>query len=188
MMHPDDSPDWDRLHSRIHEHLTRLFNVEDIGGIRLFGALQHVAHLSRLLDSRRGEDQELSGPRWMLLLRLLVEELLGESDGLTPTMLSQTQRVSKNTISALLRGLEGQGLIERHTDSVDLRTFRIHLTDVGRDYVRSTAPGRIAGLNALLSGLDSQEQEQLITLLEKLRRSLVDRDPQPIVPQFTRPH
>ena len=179
-MHPDHSPEWDRLHGRIHDHLAQLFNVEDTRGIRLFGTLQHVAHLSRLLDSQLGEDLELSGPRWMLLLRLLVEELLGESDGLTPTMLSRTQRVSKNTISALLRGLEGQGLIERHTDSVDLRTFRIHLTDAGRDYVRSTAPGRMAGLNALLSGLDSQDQEQLMALLEKLRGSLLEHDPQPM--------
>ncbi|MCU0521008.1 MAG: MarR family transcriptional regulator [Anaerolineae bacterium] len=191
-MHPipdsDPPPDWARAHARIHERLSEIFQIDDTRGLRLFGALQHVAHLSRSLDSQLGEDLELSGPRWMLLLRLLIVESLGETDGLTPTVLSQTQRVSKNTISALLRGLEAQGLIERRTDPADLRAFRIHLTDAGRDYVRSTAPGRIASLNALLAGLDLQEQDHLVELLEKLRRSLMERVSSPVPPQAAGSH
>jgi DNA-binding MarR family transcriptional regulator len=98
---------------------------------------------------------------------------MGNGTGLTPTALSQTQRVSKNTISSLLRGLEAQGFIRRTLDADDLRTFRIQLTPAGRAYLRSTAPGRMEELNRFLSGLSLEEKGQLTALLEKLQRTLL---------------
>ena len=140
-MDPYAGPDRDHVHTHIHDQLKTLFNIEDSSGMELFIMLQRVAHLSRLLDAQSGDDLELSGPRWRLLLRLLIEEEQGNSAGLTPTVLSQSQRVGKNTISALLRGLEAQGLIQRTLDSADLRTFRIQLTQAGRDYLRGSGAG-----------------------------------------------
>ena len=174
-MDPGAGPDRDQVHIHIHDHLKTLFNIEDSSGIELFVMLQRVAHLSRLFDVEHGDDMGLSGPRWRLLLRLRIEEELGNSAGLNPTVLSRSQHVSKNTISALLRGLEAQGLIQRAVDAADLRAFRIQLTQAGRDYLRNTTPRRLEGLNQLLSGLAPQEQEQLTVLLEKLQRSLWDQ-------------
>jgi DNA-binding MarR family transcriptional regulator len=174
-VHPYASSERDSVRNYVHDHVKALFNIEDSSGIELFVMLQRVAHLSRLLDDQLSGEMGLSGPRWRLLLRLRIEEELGNHAGLTPTALSRSQRVSKNTISALLRGLEMQGLIQRALDSVDLRAFRIQLTQAGRDYLHDTTPRRLEGLNRLLSGLDSQEQEQLTVLLEKLHRSLLDR-------------
>lgn len=176
-MHSSDDPEWDQLSSHIREHVRALFGIEDSSGMELFFLLQNVAHLSRMLDSRLGYDKELSGPRWRLLLRLLIEERRGDSTGCTPTDLSQSQRVGKNTISALLRGLEAQGLIGRSLDPSDLRTFRIQLTQSGRDYLRGAAPARVENLNLLFSGLDSEEQARLTVLLERLRRSLLQYRP-----------
>ncbi len=171
-MHPHAGHNLDQLRIHIHDHLKTIFNIEDSSSIELFVMLQRVAHLSRLLDDQPSGDLGLSGSRWRLLLRLLIEEELGNGAGLTPTVLSHSQRVSKNTISALLRGLEAQGLIQRALDSADLRAFRIQLTQAGRDYLHNTTPRRLEGLNRLLSGLDPQEREQLTMLLEKLQRSL----------------
>ena len=151
--------------------------------------LQRAAHLSMLLDTQLDDDRELSAPRWRLLLRLLIEEALGNSAGISPTVLSRSQRVSKNTISALLRGLEAQGLIQRTLDAADRRAFRIQLTQDGRDYLHSTAPRRIEGLNRLPSALTPQEREQLTLLLEKLQRSLAEQchhpqeDPDTTIPR-----
>ncbi len=174
-MNPRAGSEWDQVRSRIHDQIKTLFNIEDSSGIELFIMLQRVARLSRLFDAQPSDDMGLSGPRWGLLLRLLIEENLGDSAGLSPTVLSRSQRVSKNTISALLRGLEAQGLIQRALDSTDLRTFRIQLTPAGRDYLHSTTPRRLEGLNRLLSGLDPEEREQLTVLLEKLQRSLAEQ-------------
>jgi DNA-binding MarR family transcriptional regulator len=172
-MHSSANPEWNQIRSHIREHVRALFGIEDSSGMELFFLLQSVAHLSRRFDARLGDERELSGPRWRLLLRLLIEERRGDSAGLTPTDLSQSQRVGKNTISALLRGLEAQGFIQRSLDSADLRTFRIQLTQGGRDYLRAAAPVRMDTLNRLLAALDLQEQAQLTELLEKLQRSLV---------------
>lgn len=174
-MHPHAGPGWDQVRIHIHDQLKTLFNIEDTSGIELFVMLQRTAHLSMLLDTQLADDRGLSAPRWRLLLRLLIEEELGNSAGITPTVLSRSQRVSKNTISALLRGLEAQGLIQRTLDSTDLRAFRIQLTQAGHDYLFSTAPRRIEGFNRLLSGLDPQEREQLAVLLEKLQHSLAEQ-------------
>ena len=174
-MHLHAGPSQDQVRIHIHDHLKTLFNIEDSSGIELFVMLQRAAHLSMLLDTQLGDDRELSAPRWRLLLRLLIEEELGNSTGISPTVISRSQHVSKNTISALLRGLEAQGLIQRTLDAADLRAFRIQLTQAGRDYLHSTAPRRIEGLNRLLSALTPQEREELTVLLEKLQRSLTEQ-------------
>jgi DNA-binding MarR family transcriptional regulator len=174
-MYPSAGPEQDAVRTYVHDHLRALFDVEDTSGIELFVVLQRVAHLARLIDDQPSGDMEISGPRWRLLLRLLIEEELGNTAGLSPTLLSRSQRVSKNTISALLRGLEAQGLIQRALDAADLRAFRIQLTQAGRDYLRSTTPRRVEGIDRLLSGLAPDERQQLTVLLEKLQRSLLDR-------------
>lgn len=168
-------PNWDEIRNHIHEHMQSVFKGADSSGLELFILLQRTAHLAKQLDAQHGDDLELSGPRWRLLVRLLVEDYMGNSAGVTPTDLSESQRVSKNTISALLRGLESQGLIQRHLDTADLRAFRIKLTPAGREYLRTTGPRRIEGLNRMLSGLDPQEQGQLTALLEKLQRLLLEQ-------------
>ncbi|MHB0967299.1 MAG: MarR family winged helix-turn-helix transcriptional regulator [Bellilinea sp.] len=174
-MHPFSDTENDQVRAHIREHLKKLFDIEDTSGIEFFVTLQRTAHLVRRLDDQSDEDLDISGPRWRLLMRLLIDEEAGSGAGLTPTVISQSQRVSKNTISALLRGLETQGLIQRTLDSTDLRAFRIQLTPAGRDYVQKAAPERIHALNRLLSGLDSAEQEQLTRLLEKLQGLLAEQ-------------
>lgn len=171
-MHPHASPEWDPIRLKIHDHLKEFFNVENSSGLELFVLLQRTAHLSRLLDTQLGDEIDLSGPRWRLLLNLFIDEKMGNTAGLTPTVISQSQHVSKNTISVLLRGLEAQGLIQRTLDPNDLRTFRIQLTQTGRDYLQQNVPNRMENLNHLLSGLEADEQGQLTTLLGKLLRSL----------------
>lgn len=116
--------------------------------------------------------QSLSEPRWRLLFRLMLEEQHGVA-WVNPTQLSRAQAVSKNTISAHLRALEEQGLIERAVDPDDLRQFRIRLTDAGRQLVDETMPAHIAYMNELVGGLSPAEVEQLHFLLGKLLTSLV---------------
>jgi len=174
-MHPPISSEWDPIRTKIHEHLKKYFDIENSSSLELFVLLQRTAHMSRLLDTQLGDEIEISGPRWRLLLNLLIDEEMGNTSGLTPTSISQSQHVSKNTISVLLRGLETQGLIQRTLDSNDLRTFRIQLTQAGREYLRQNVPHRMENLNQIFSGLDLVEQEQLAALLTKMQRSLAEK-------------
>jgi DNA-binding MarR family transcriptional regulator len=172
-MDPKCEHDHDQRRRRLLAMARDLFQIEDTSGIELIGLLHRTAHISELLDAQLSDELALSGPRWRLLLRLFGEEQMGNREGVTPTVLSQHQRVSKNTISALLRGLEEQGLIQRNLDSSDLRVFRIQLTDAGRELIKTTAPKRMEGLNQLLAGFSKEETRQLIALLEKLQANLM---------------
>ncbi|GAP16139.1 transcriptional regulator [Longilinea arvoryzae] len=169
------NPDWDQVRIEIRQNFRNAFGADNTAGIELFILLQRVAHLSRLLDNQLGEDMELSGPRWRLLLRLFMEEQAGITGGLTPTDLSRSQRVTKNTISSLLRGLESQGLIQRALDANDLRAFRIQLTPAGRDYLRTNAPRRLDAINRMLDVLEPDEYDELTRLLNILHAFLVSQ-------------
>ena len=173
-MDPKCKADQEKFREMVLAFTREVFKIEDTSGIELFGLLHRTAHISETLDSQTFGDFAISGPRWRLLMRLLADEHMGNRDGITPTELSHGQRVSKNTISALLRGLEEQGLIQRNLDPNDLRVFRIQLTDAGRELIFSTAPNRLSGLNQLLSGFTPQETRQLIALLERLQTNLLD--------------
>lgn len=163
------------MKEHFHATIQALFHIQDTRGIELFGALTRAAHLSEFMECQVPDEMGLSSPRFRLMLALLLAEQLGHTEGLTPTEISKRQRVSKNTISALLRGLEEQGLVERGLDPHDLRVFRIHLTPAGRELVFKTAPKRIEGLNRMLEGFSAEEVETLTGLLEKLVVALHDK-------------
>jgi DNA-binding MarR family transcriptional regulator len=172
-MDPAHDAEFEKLHQVLMKQIKTLFQIEDTSGVEIFSLINRLAHLSKMHDNQPDDEKELSGPRWKLMLHLFSQEQLGNADGLTPTVLSQSQRVSKNTISALLRGLEEQGLIQRNLDTADLRIFRIQLSQAGRELMIKTAPRRIEAFNHMLEGLDPGEKQQLIALLEKLHRSLL---------------
>ncbi|NPV08675.1 MAG: MarR family transcriptional regulator [Anaerolineae bacterium] len=144
----------------------------DTAGMELARRVRRAAHLYETIASQDLRDSDMSGPRFGLLIRLYAEEKRSPGHGISPTHLSQCQRVSKNTISSMLRGLEEQGLIERTLDPDDRRVFRIRLSDAGRELVRTVSPQHFERMNQLASGLTEAEREQLASLLDKLIRSL----------------
>jgi DNA-binding MarR family transcriptional regulator len=163
----------ERYHAMIFDQVKTLFQIENMSGVAVLSSLNRIVQMIELIDSRSSEDgQAISGPRWRLLLHLFLSEEIGKANGLTPTELSHFQQVSKNTVSSLLRGLEEQGYIVRELDAADLRIFRIHLSETGRQLILETAPARIRGLNQMVSCLDEGEIGQLTRLLKKLHHSL----------------
>lgn len=166
----DNARDVPSLRSR----LEGLAGDADLTGLELLRRVSRVANLYDTILKQRLRSTELSGPRWHLLVRLFAEEMRHGPGGLSPTYLSKCQDVSKNTISALLRGLEEQGLIERALDPGDRRGFRIRLSATGRDMVRAMAPLHFQELNELVAGLSAADRATLIALLDKLQRSLVE--------------
>ncbi|HVN53539.1 MAG TPA: MarR family transcriptional regulator [Anaerolineaceae bacterium] len=147
----------------------------DTTGIELIGLTHLVARTYDMITMQKAEASHsgISRARWGLLMRLWREEKVGNAEGLTPTYLSQCQNVGKNTISALLRGLEEQGLVQRTLDRVDHRIFRIQLTQQGRKIIADHAPRMLDYVNRLASGLSEGERAQLRELLSKLYYSLL---------------
>lgn len=170
---PIDEEQLEAMRARMQAHMQELTGITDVSGIEL---VRMISMLSRMFESAtcfETEEANLSGPRWGLLMHLLIAEKRGKLEGLTPTDLSRHQNVSKNTVSALLRGLEEQGLIQRTLDPSDHRIFRIQLTETGREMVKEVAPKAIAYTNRLASGMSTQERSQLHELLVKLYFSVL---------------
>ncbi len=166
--HEDSAPLSAAARALAHE----LSGGADTSGMELARMVRRTARLYEAIVGQDLRADGVSGPRFMLLIRLYAEERRGDGQGISPTHLSQCQRVSKNTISSMLRGLEEQGLIERAIDAADKRVFRIRLSDAGRELVRATSPEHFARMNELAAALSEDEREQLAALLTKLTASL----------------
>ncbi len=156
----------------VQAHLAEMAGGQDIRGMRIAHNIRVLGKLFDMAVARSPQFGELSGPRLGILLRLYMEMEHGNPDGIKSGALGRFQDVKKNTISALLKGLEGDGLIERSQHPTDRRASLVRITPAGRKLVRSTAPLRFGFMNEVVSSLSIAEQDDLIRLLVKLHGSL----------------
>ena len=75
---------------------------------------------------------------------------LFEEDGLRMGQLAERARLSKQTMTTMVRLLERAGLVVRERDDRDGRAFRIHLTDRAREF-QPVAGETVAELAALVA-------------------------------------
>jgi DNA-binding MarR family transcriptional regulator len=160
-----------RIRGHMREHALKLTGAPSTG-MEIAGMIRILANLYENHRMECSDGAEISGPRMGILFRLMAEEDRGNTAGITPSEFSRNQNVSRNTISALLRGLEEQGLIERRLDEQDRRVFRIGVTQAGRDVVAQLGPKMVKDSSQMVSGLADAEQAQLVELLGKLFISL----------------
>jgi DNA-binding MarR family transcriptional regulator len=59
---------------------------------------------------------------------------LFEEDGLRMGQLAERARLSKQTMTTMVRLLERDGLVSRERDAADGRAFRIHLSDRAKEF------------------------------------------------------
>ncbi len=159
----------------VDEALADIFALQDMRSFYLYRKLQRVNHLLRhLVDKFRSADK-LSHARMRLLIRLEVNDRLKVDEGILPSELSRWLGVSRNTVSALLNGLEEQGLITRQPHPTDRRRVEIHITEAGREQVREYAPPMGAFLDGIFKSLTPEERDTLLGLLEKLQETLLEQ-------------
>ncbi len=75
--------------------------------------------------------------------------------------------VSSPNVSVAVRKLEEAGLVERQSDPDDGRGLLFSLTHQGESLLRKVWEYRRSKAGALLSGLNPDEKETLVSLLEK---------------------
>jgi len=163
-----------RINTLIRQKMMEISGSDRIQGIELSSTIRRIANIYDAIYTQSGPDEIISAPRFGILFRLYADEVIDKGSGVTPTMLSHMQGVTKNTISSLIKGLEDQNLIRRESDPSDRRIYRLYLTDQGRDYLKNNAPGQIEYMNTLVSGLSSEDIDQLLALLLKLQGALMD--------------
>jgi len=93
---------------------------------------------------------------------------LYEEDGLRMGEIARRSRLSKQTMTTLIRRVERDGLVERRADDSDGRATRIFLTQRAQTF-RPMAENAIAALDrAAEAAVESAVQDELVGSLERL--------------------
>ncbi|MBC2669175.1 MarR family winged helix-turn-helix transcriptional regulator [Novosphingobium piscinae] len=143
MARPTDSPELEIVF--LASDISRMFRKRFDNAARSFGVTGSQWRVLGMLNARPGESQAV------LAAELEVEAI---------------------TAGRMIDRLEKAGLVERRADPADRRTWRLHLTAAGGrllEQLRGTVSDVTGGV---LAGFGPIEQDQLRTLLARLRQNL----------------
>lgn len=105
-------------------------------------------------------------PREFLLMRFVAA-----SEGQSQQALAERLALPASRMVALVDHLEEAGLVERRPNAEDRRVRELHLTRKGRGALERAGRVAIDHETSLCAGINRQEREQLIDLLQKLQTS-----------------
>ncbi len=91
--------------------------------------------------------------------------------------LSRHMRASNANISKLVTRLENEGLVRRVPNEPDRRISWVELTEEGEAIAERVMPANACFFTDVLHGLDEEERQLFITLLEKFRQSALAYEP-----------
>lgn len=156
----------DRLSSDTHD-LPPSPNYEpEQGVLRLWLRLLSCTTLiENQVSSRLRNEFETTLPRFDLMA-----QLARSPEGVSMGELSQRLMVSGGNITGITDNLERDGLVERITPPGDRRAKLVHLTPTGRIVFDQMARVHATWIKDWMDGLTEQEQQQLYTLLGKLKQ------------------
>lgn len=103
----------------------------------------------------------------------VIQPLWEAPAGLRVTVLAQTSRVTKQSMSALVADLEAAGYVERVDDPDDARASRVRLTARGRSYGRAVRAFARSLEADWAARIGDRRIEDLRATLELLRTSLL---------------
>jgi DNA-binding MarR family transcriptional regulator len=97
-----------------------------------------------------------------------VLRVVSASSGISQQALAAHLHILPSRLVVLLDQLEARGMVERRDDPGDRRSYALYLTDKGHDAMRTI--GRVARdhQDALLAGLNSEDRDQLASLLRRV--------------------
>lgn len=143
--------------------------------LRLQDGLERLAGLNRVEQWRTASAHGLNPTQLMLL------NLLGRPgfEDLRVQDIARELGLSQPTVTDSLTALERKGLVARASDAQDRRAVRNRLTEQGREALASLRGG-LTLTGKALSGLSPQEQGDLLQLLIKMIRTLLDDGQMPM--------
>jgi DNA-binding MarR family transcriptional regulator len=109
------------------------------------------------------------GPREFLLMRFVAS-----AEGQSQQALAERLGVPPSRMVAMVDHLEEGGLVERRPDPGDRRVRGLHLTRKGRGVLDKAGAIAIDYETRLCAGINREEREQLIDLLQKLQVTQTD--------------
>ena len=102
---------------------------------------------------------------------------LSVAPGISQQELSDRLLVTKGNTCTLLDNMAAQGLVERRPDPEDRRSYRLYLTEEGRQLAETLIPSHEDFIQEHMSALSDGEQRTLLALIRDLDRSLARHEP-----------
>lgn len=109
--------------------------------------------------------------------QFVVLNKLSEQDGCSQRDLAECVFKDTATLARMLDTLERKGVVERRRDQEDRRQYRVTITDKGRDLIEQLRQLVHEHKQRTFSCLSSEELDQLMGLLARLRHHIRDLDP-----------
>lgn len=97
------------------------------------------------------------------------------SPGIRVNELAQRVGLSAPTVSVSLRKLEQDGWVQREADPQDKRSYHLYLTRKASEFAKRAEAFQRKKITDFLSGLDPEEQSQLVRLLDKAISSMEEK-------------
>lgn len=130
--------------------------------------LHSVMHQYRALQYRFLRD----GPHDITHMDGKVLSYFGRHPGATQSDLAQHTGRDKAQLARLIKGLRDQGLLQGDVDADDRRSVRLSLTTDGQALQKELRQQAKRLSRQSVEGFSAAEQQQLLTLLERVKRNL----------------
>lgn len=133
------------------------------------GFLMH--DVSRL---RRKVFDEVMKPEGVTRSQWWVMAYLSRQDGISQTELAERLEIGRAALGGLIDRLEAQGLVRRGADEADRRSKLVYLTPEGDKTIERMRAKSDRMSEAILTGLNSTERQQLAAMLEVVKTNLLN--------------
>lgn len=132
-----------------------------------------AVHKRGLAAIRDDLEKQMTLPRFDLLANLV------RADGQTLASLSRSMLVTAGNLTGLVDRAARDGLVERRSDPNDRRAWRVHMTPKGVRAFNEAERRHAQKVSKLFSGLTPAELETIILLLDKVKATLREAEPEP---------
>lgn len=130
-----------------------------------------AVHKRGLSAIRDDIEREMTLPRFDLLANL------ARADGQTLASLSRSMLVTAGNLTGLVDRAARDGLVERRSDPNDRRAWRVHITPKGQRAFQEAERRHATKVARVFAGLAPNELETLIQLLDKVKATLREAEP-----------
>ncbi|MEG1823266.1 MAG: MarR family transcriptional regulator [Cloacibacillus sp.] len=134
---------------------------------RLNGKL--IIALGRTYRNAHRSSNELFREKGLTLPQFTVLELLYNRGEQTVQQIINKVLSSSGNITVVVRNLEHMELVERRDNPEDRRSYLIDITQKGRSLMDEIFKKHMANINEAFSRLTTEEKEQIVSLLKKLK-------------------
>ncbi len=136
--------------------------------VQLMDEMRRVSHALYQIRENSVNETGISYAKFRILMVLLFSQEVEGRNELNPSEISRLQGTSRNTISALIRDLEDDGLIERRLNKNDRRKFNIRLTKAGEARVQAHLRHHFNIIGNCFNTLSDDEKDTLSQILNKI--------------------